>query len=136
MVGAPCPVYGVSRIISFAAVDTLLIGWLPTESGSKRITYKNESLDTGVVSNYVLQGKKPVKLEIVLGLDDCFFMIDSRFVISKVTLPDLMDDRSAFDTDDDYFDNEFTIRAGQCRGIIFSLLEELGEHKSEEKDAA
>lgn len=106
------------------------------ESGSKRITYKNEALDTGVVSNYVLQGKKPVKLEIALGLGDCFFMIDTRFVVSKITLPDLVENRSEFDTDDDYFDSEFTIRAGQCRGIIFSLLEELGEQESEEKDAA
>lgn len=97
------------------------------ETKSKRITYKNEHLDTAVVSNYVLQGKRPVKLEIVLGTDECFFTIDNKSVISKITLPDLVEDRSEFDTDDDYFDNEFTIRSGQCLKIINELIGTLGE---------
>lgn len=95
----------------------------------KKITYKNESLDTSVVSNYVLQGRLPVKLEIVLGMDECFFTIDSKCVISKITLPDLVEDRSEFDTDDGYFDNEFTIRSGQCLKIINELIGTLGEQQ-------
>lgn len=99
------------------------------DADSKKITYKNESLDTGVVSNYVLQGKRPVKLEIVLGADECFFTIDNKSLISKITLPDLVEDRSEFDTDDDYFDNEFTIRSGQCLKIINELIGTLGEQQ-------
>ncbi len=108
------------------------------EANSKKITYKNESLDTGVVSNYVLQGKRPVKLEIVLGTDECFFTIDNKSVISKITLPDLVEDRSEFDTDDDYFDSEFTIRSGQCLKIINEFISTLGEQQplSEQEKAA
>ena len=108
------------------------------EAKSKRITYKNEHLDTVVVTSYVLQGKRPVKLEIVLGKDECFFTIDNKSMISKITLPDLVEDRSEFDTDDDYFDNEFTIRSGQCLKIINELIGTLGEQRplSDEKAAA
>lgn len=100
-----------------------------SEAKSKRITYKNEYLDNAVVSNYVLQGKRPVKLEIVLGTDECFFTIDAKSMISKITLPDLVEDRSEFDTDDNYFDNEFTIRSGQCLKIINDLIGTLGEQQ-------
>ena len=106
------------------------------ESNTKKITYKNESLDTGVVSNYVMQGKRPVKLEIVLGTDECFFTIDSKFVISKITLKDIVENRSEFDTDDDYFDNELTIRSGQCLKIINELIGTLGEVSEQQSDAA
>jgi len=108
------------------------------EAKSKRITYKNEYLDNAVVSNYVLQGKRPVKLEIVLGSDECFFTIDAKSMISKITLPDLVEDRSEFDTDDDYFDNEFTIRSGQCLKIINDLIGTLGEQLplDEQEEAA
>jgi len=99
------------------------------EENIKKITYKNESLDTGVVRDYVLRGKRPVKLEIVLGADECFFTIDNKSVISKITLPDLTEDRSEFNTDDDYFDNEFTIRSGQCLKIINELIGTLGEQQ-------
>ena len=97
----------------------------------KNITYKNELLDTGIVSNYVMEDKRPVKLEIVLhsGDNECCFTIDSRCVISKITLPDMVEDRSVFDTDDDYFDNEFTIRSGQCLKIINELISTLGEQQ-------
>lgn len=106
------------------------------ESNTKKITYKNESLDTGVVSNYVMQGKRPVKLEIVLGPDECFFTIDSKFVISKITLKDIVENRSEFDTDDDYFDNELTIRSGQCLKIINALIGTLGEVSEQQSEAA
>lgn len=106
------------------------------ESNTKKITYKNESLDTGVVSNYVMQGKRPVKLEIVLGTDECFFTIDSKFVISKIILKDIVEDRSEFATDDDYFDNEFTIRSGQCLKVINELIGTLGEVSEQQNEAA
>lgn len=108
------------------------------EAKSKRITYKNEHLDTVAVTSYVLQGKRPVKLEMVLGTDECFFTIDNKSMISKITLPDLVEDRSEFNTDDDYFDNEFTIRSGQCLKIINELISTLGEQLplSEDKAAA
>lgn len=106
------------------------------ESNTKKITYKNESLDTGVVSNYVIQGKRPVKLEIALGTDECFFTIDSKFVISKIILKDIVENRSEFDTDDDYFDNELTIRSGQCLKIINELIGTLGEVSEQQSEAA
>ncbi|MDC8446068.1 MAG: recombination-associated protein RdgC [Nitrosomonas sp.] len=107
------------------------------ESG-KKITYKNESLDTGIVSNYVMEGKRPVKLEISLhsGDEGCFFTIDNKFIISKITLANLIEDHSEFDTDDDYFDNEFAIRSGQCLQIINSLIETLGEESVDQQSEA
>lgn len=104
------------------------------DSDSRRITYKNESLDTGIVSDYVLRGKRPVKLEIVLGVDECSFTIDKNSVISKIMMPDIVEDRSEFDTDDDYFDNELTIRSGQCLRIINELIQTLGEQKLLQND--
>lgn len=86
------------------------------------------AFDTAVVSNYVLQGKRPVKLEIVLGTDNIFHG-KPQLMISKITLPDLVEDQSEFDTDDDYFDNEFTIRSGQCLKIINELISTLGEQQ-------
>lgn len=105
-----------------------------SDAAFKKITYKNESLDTGAVSNYVLQGKRPVKLEIALqsGDEGCFFTIDNKLVISKITLPDLVEDRSEFDTDDNYFDNEFMIRSGQCLRIINELIGTLGEKSADQ----
>lgn len=105
------------------------------DENGKKITYKNESLDTGVVSNYVLEGKRPVKLEIVLHSNNgCLFTIDNNYVISKITLLDLVENRSEFDTDDDYFDNQFAISAGQCIGIINALIETLDSEESESQE--
>ncbi|AEJ01224.1 exonuclease RdgC [Nitrosomonas sp. Is79A3] len=116
-----------------SSIDNLSLGRScvleDAEAKSKRITYKNEHLDTVAVTSYVLHGKRPVKLEIVLGTDECFFTIDNKSMISKITLPDLVEDRSEFDTDDDYFDNEFTIRSGQCLKIINELISTLGEQQ-------
>lgn len=108
------------------------------EENSKEITYKNEALDTGIVADYVMEGKRPVKLEIVLNDDEkgCVFTIDSNYVISKITLPDLVENRSEFDTDDEYFDSEFSIRAGQCIGVINALIETLDSEESESQEDA
>ena len=104
------------------------------DENGKKITYKNESLDSGVVSNYVMEGKKPVKLEVMIDGGECIFTIDNNYVISKITLPDIVENRSDFDTDDDYFDNQFAISTGQCIGIINALIETLDSEESESQE--
>jgi len=104
------------------------------DENGKKITYENESLNSGVVSNYVMEGKKPVKLEVMIDGGECIFTIDNNYVISKITLPDIVENRSDFDTDDDYFDNQFAISAGQCIGIINALIETLDSEESESQE--
>lgn len=105
--------------------------------GEKFITYKNEDLSTEKVINYVLEGRFPEKLEIEFNGGQAIFTLDKNLVISKIVIPDMEIDRDSYQTPEDYFDAEFTIRAGMCVEIINALINALGEKKLiEEKDAA
>lgn len=103
---------------------------------NKSIQYKNEELYTDEIRHYLSNGKAPQKLEIYFKGGSAIFTLDSGMVLSKISIPDIVQQSNDFGTDEDYFDNEFTIRSGQCTKIIMALIETLGEHTSSAKKAA
>jgi len=101
--------------------------------GEKTIHYKNESLDTVAVRNYLAEGRNPTKLELSFRGDEAIFTIDENLKISKISLPDIKNERSEGETEEDYFDSTFTIMAGQCIEIINALIEQLGEQSLDQQ---
>jgi recombination associated protein RdgC len=101
--------------------------------GEKTIHYKNESLDTVAVRNYLAEGRNPTKLELSFRGDEAIFTIDENLKISKISLPDIKNERSEGETEEDYFDSTFTILAGQCIEIINALIEQLGEQSLDQQ---
>jgi len=101
--------------------------------GQKTIHYKNESLDTVAVRNYLAEGRIPIKLELSFRGDEAIFTIDENLKISKISLPDIKNERSEGETEEDYFDSTFTIMAGQCIEIINALIEQLGEQSLDQQ---
>lgn len=101
---------------------------------NQKITYKNVSLASPMVSDCVANGKYPVKMDLVFMDDEqeCAFTIDERLVISKITLPDITTEDAEHETENDRFDAEFTISAGQCIALINELIAVLGEKGSEQ----
>lgn len=95
------------------------------DTDKRSIKYKNEPLYTEEIKNYLSQGKIPVNLEVYSTDNGSLFTVNEGLVINKITLPDLVENE--FNTADEYFDNEFMIRSGQCSEIILRLLDELGE---------
>lgn len=109
---------------------------LKDTSDNRSISYKNEDLGTEEVKGYLGSGKRPEKLEISFNGYEAVFTLDKNMVVSKITIPDLITERSDFDTEEDYFDNEFTLRTGQCLKIIKALLDVLGARESVESGKA
>lgn len=134
------PVTLMMRIISEVFVGNLSLGesCVLIDSNNGSINFKKERLDTKEVENYVQFGKKPKKLELSLDSGKAIFTIDENLRISKIILPDITNERGEFETDEDFFDSTFTIRAGQCVEIINALIETLGEQLiiNQEEDAA
>lgn len=104
------------------------------------ISYKNEFLNEQKVSDYIMSGRDPKNLEIHFKKSDssqsAIFTLTENMVISKIITQAVIADRKDFDTDEDYFDNEFAIISGQCIEIINALLERLGEQRLLSKEEA
>lgn len=101
-----------------------------TESGS-RITYKNEFIEDDRVKEYINQGRRTLAMELHF-LDQCRFTLKENLVISKITLQDIITEDGEHETENDRFDAEFTIRAGQCINLINELIAVLGEKGPEQ----
>jgi recombination associated protein RdgC len=132
------PVAFMRQIISEVFIDNFSLGesCVLVADGQKSINFKNERLDTTEVSNYLINGRKPKKLELSFDSGRAIFTIDENLRISKIVLPDITNERGEFETDEDYFDSTFTIRAGQCIEIINELLDQLGEEDESNEAAA
>lgn len=120
----------MSGIIIDGCIDSFVLGsagvLVSTGDKSKKITYSNGAIDNELPSKYITEcGRKASKLEI--ELNGTFFTLNDNLVVSKVSSTDIIRDPSEFDTENDYFDNEFTIRCGQFQEIILALLNTLGE---------
>lgn len=95
----------------------------------KKITYKNMFLTDSLVTDGIATGKLPTKMDVVFvgGEQKCVFTIDDRLVISKITLQDITAEDGEHETENDRFDAEFTISAGQFIALINELIAVLGE---------
>ena len=86
-------------------------------------------LTDSLVTDGIATGKLPTKMDVVFvgGEQKCVFTIDDRLVISKITLQDITAEDGEHETENDRFDAEFTIRAGQFIALINELIAVLGE---------
>lgn len=118
----------MSSILVDGGNDSFVLGnscTLKSQSDSDVKVAYSGSVDD-LASKYVTEfGRKASKLEI--ELNGTFFTLNDNLVVSKVSSTDIIRDPSEFDTENDYFDNEFTIRCGQFQEIILALLNTLGE---------
>ncbi len=123
------PMAFIRQIISEVFVDNFALGesCVLVADGQKSINFKNERLDTKAVANYLAEGRFPKKLELSLDSGKATFTIDESLKISKIVLPDITNERGEFETEEDFFDSTFTIRAGQCVEIINALMSTLEE---------
>lgn len=123
------PVAFMRQIISEVFIDNFALGesCVLVADGQKSINFRNEILGTREVNNYITNGRNPKKLELSFDDGKAIFTIDENLRISKIILPDITNERGEFETDEDFFDSTFTIRAGQCVEIINALLSTLGE---------
>lgn len=123
------PISFMRQIIADVVIGNLELGesCVLSAEGQKTIHFKNENLDTREVRNYLAEGRFPKKLELSLDSGKATFTIDESLKISKIVLPDITNERGEFETESDFFDSTFTIRAGQCIEIINALMSTLGE---------
>lgn len=123
------PMDFMRQIISEVFIDNFALGesCVLVADGQKSINFKNERLDTKAVANYLAEGRFPKKLELSLDSGKATFTIDESLKISKIVLPDITNDKSESETEEDFFDSTFTIRSGQCIEIINALMSTLGE---------
>lgn len=117
------------QIIADVVIGNLELGecCVLSAEGQKTIHFKNEILNTKEVRNYMAEGRFPKKLELSMNDGECIFTIDENLKISKITLPDIKNEKGDNETAEDFFDSTFTIRSGQCVAIISELLSTLGE---------
>jgi len=123
------PVSFMRQIIADTVIGNFELGesCVLVADGHKTINFKNEALNTKEVKNYMAEGRFPKKLELSLNSGKAIFTIDENLKISKIVLPDITNEIGEFETNEDFFDSTFTIRAGQCIEVINALLSALGE---------